>query len=409
MKENLKKINTKIKKISTESFGKLPMKEHLSYIKKISHISFIKLPISDHISSFKKLSSISFGKLPMKEQIFFVKRLSFLIKAGIPLLESLYLVREQTKSGFFKKILDDVIYDVSNGQYLSKSLSKHRNAFGDFTLNIISFGESTGILSENLEYLAEELRKKDSLRKKVIGAFIYPAVVVVATIAITAFLMLYLFPKITPIFQSMGVALPLSTRIVMAISIFAKNYGFFVFLLFILIFIGVTILIKRSERAHYVFDHIALKIPLLKQILKQYNLSNSTRTIGLLLKSGISISEAIPMTAKTTTNLVYRKEFERVSETISRGERMSSYLKNKQWLFPDTMTQIVYVGEKSGNLSSSLIYLSEMFEAEVEDFTKNLSNMIEPFLMIFMGLLVGFIAISIITPIYSITQHLSPK
>lgn len=360
-------------------------------------------------TKFSKFKNISFGKLPLKEQIFFIKRLSFLIKAGIPVLESLSIINDQTKSGSYKTILNSVIADVSNGQYLSASLAKHKKSFGEFTINIIAFGESTGILSENLEYLAEELKKKQELKKKIIGALIYPVIVLIATFAITGFLMLYLFPKITPIFQSIGAGLPLSTRIIMQTSIFLKNYGFYLVSTIIGIVIGITIMIKKNEKFHYMFDSLIIKTPFLGGIVRQYNLSNSTRTIGLLLKSGISISEALPITSKTLSNLVYKKEFENISVRISRGEQMSLYLKSRPKLFPSISTQIISVGEKSGNLSNSLIYLSQMYEAEVEDFTKNLSNMIEPFLMIFMGLLVGFIAISIITPIYSITQHLQPK
>lgn len=358
---------------------------------------------------FSGLKNISFGKIPLKEQIFFIKRLSFLIKAGIPVLESLNIINDQTKSGSQKNILSSVIVDVSNGQYLSVSLAKHKKSFGEFTINIIGFGEATGILSENLEYLAEELKKKQELKKKIIGALIYPVIVLSATFAITGFLMLYLFPKITPIFQSIGAGLPLSTRIIMNSSVFLKNYGFYLVSIIVTIIIGITILVKKNKKFHYLFDSLIIKTPFLGGIVRQYNLSNSTRTIGLLLKSGISISEALPITSKTLSSLVYKKEFENLSERIRKGDQMSSYLKEKPKLFPSISTQIISVGERSGNLSNSLIYLSQMYESEVEDFTKNLSNMIEPFLMIFMGLLVGFIAISIITPIYSITQHLTPK
>ncbi|MFZ2716277.1 MAG: type II secretion system F family protein [Minisyncoccia bacterium] len=353
--------------------------------------------------------SITFGKLSMKDQIFFVKRLSFLIKAGIPILESLNIIREQTKKGFYKKILDSVILDISNGQYLSTSLQKFRKSFGDFSINIISFGESTGILSENLEYLAEELRKKHELRRKIVGAMIYPIVVLLATFGIIAFLMLFLFPKITPIFQSIGADLPISTKIVMSISIFLKKYGGILLGVILTVSILISLLIKKSRKFKYFFDELMLKIPIVGGVIRQYNLSNSTRTIGLLLKSGITVSEALPITSKTTGNEVYKKEFGNIAHIVNKGEKISTYLKTKPKYFPPIMNQIVAVGERSGNLSNSLIYLSEIYESEVDDFTKNLSSMIEPFLMIFMGLLVGFIAISIITPIYSITSHLTPK
>ena len=150
-------------------------------------------------------------------------------------------------------------------------------------------------------------------------------------------------------------------------------------------------------------------MPIIGKIMRDYNLANFTRTMGLLLRGGITMGDALPISAKTTPNLVYKKEFKELAVVVNRGAKISTHLSKSRDLFPDIVTQIISVGEHSGNLSNSLMYLSEMYEAEVDDFTKNLSSMIEPILMIIMGILVGFIAISIITPIYGITQHLNVK
>ena len=178
------------------------------------------------------------------------------------------------------------------------------------------------------------------------------------------------------------------------------------------IFLLTTIFIitlKRSNKIRYYYDKFILKIPKIGNLIKSYNLANSTRTMGLLLKSGITLSEALPVTSRISSNMVYKEEFNKIAIDINRGERMSSQLSKSRNFFPDVFYQIVSVGERSGNLSNSLLYLSEHFESEVEDFTKNISTLIEPVLMIIMGVMVGFIAISIITPIYGITQHLQPK
>lgn len=354
-------------------------------------------------------SKVSFVRLSTQEKLFFIKRLAYLIKAGIPILESLNMIREQTRGKYYKKILDSVIHDVSNGQYLSVSLPKFRKTFGDFSINIIGFGETTGILSENLEYLAEELRKKQALKKKIIGAFIYPAIVTLATLGITGFLMVYLFPKIMPIFQSIHMELPLSTRIVIFLSNSTRSHGLITIGLIIVFIIAFVIALKQSKTFHFYFDRIILRMPIIGKIVQYYNLANCTRTMGLLLRGGVTVSDALPITEKTIGNPVYKKELHHLSKVIDRGEKLSTYLKTKRELFPDVITQIISVGERSGSLSNSFIYLSELYESEVDDFTKNLSGLIEPVLMIFMGVLVGFIAISIITPIYSITQHLQPK
>lgn len=344
--------------------------------------------------------------MSIKEQTFFVKRLSFLIKAGVPMMESLTMIRDQTRKKHHTTILDIVIKDISNGQYLSSSLAKFGNLFGDFAINIISFGESTGVLSENLEYLANELKKKNDLRKKVMGALIYPAVVTLATIGIVLFLMIYLFPKIIPVFTSLHITLPLSTRMVIFLSNFLIHHSLAllgVIILFVVIF---TIMFKKIKVFHFYFDKFIMKIPIIGEVIKNYNLANSTRTMGLLLKSGITLGETLLITTKVSGNLIYKKEFKVMANIVNRGERLSTHLATNRDLFPDVVTQIISVGERSGNLPNSLLYLSELYENEVDEFTKNIGSLIEPVLMIFMGILVGFIAISIITPIYSITQNL---
>jgi type II secretory pathway component PulF len=354
----------------------------------------------------KRYQVFSSNRLSVKEQTFFAKRLSFLIRANVPLLESLTMLREQTNSRNYGRVLDTVIDDISNGQFLSKSLSRFKKTFGEFAINIIKVGESSGILSQNLDYLADELKKKYTLRRKVFGAFIYPALITLATIGITVFLMVYLFPKIMPIFNSLHASLPLSTRIVIFLSDFLRHEGvlfFFIIALFVALF---TVVLKKSLRFHFIFDQLVMKIPIIGNMIQNYNLANTTRTLGLLLKSGITLSEAFPIVADTTKNLVYKNEFQLLSKAINRGEKISTQLKRKRNLFPDILSQMIAVGERSGNLSNTLVYLSELYDAEVDEMTKNLSTLIEPILMIFMGILVGFIAISIITPIYGITQNL---
>lgn len=361
-----------------------------------------------HKTPKEQKQTFSFVRLSMKEQTFFAKRLSFLAKAGVPILEGLHMIREQTLGKGYAKVMDSVISDVSNGQYLSTSLGKFKNVFGEFAINIISVGESTGTLSENLEYLAEELKKKQALKRKVVGAFVYPIIVTLATLGITTFLIMYLFPKIMPVFMSLHMKLPLSTRIIIALSNFLREHGFALLLGIILFFIVFMTTLKKSKKFHFLFDSVLLRIPVLGQLIAYFNLANMSRTLGLLLKSGLTLSEAIPITEKTTKNLVYKRQYQKLDTVVNRGEKISTYLKSRKGLFPDTFSQIVAVGERSGNLPHSFMYISELYEAEVDDFTKNLSQMIEPILMVVMGVLVGFIAISIITPIYGITQNIHP-
>lgn len=372
----------------------------------IISLNFFKKTVAEIIEYLKK---VSVSSMSVKDQTFFIKRLSFLVKAGIPIFESLIMIRNQTRQKSYVVILDTIIKDVSSGQCLSAGLAKFRHVFGDLSINIISFGESTGALGDNLAYLAEELKKKNALRKKILGAFVYPAVVTFAAFGIVGFLMVYLFPKIIPIFKSLHIALPLSTRIVIFVSDFLVHYGAVLIFSLVILTFSFIFALKKNIALRYYFDKAIIKTPTVGDVVKSYNLANATRTMGLLLKSGVVLGEALEITAKVAGNAVYKKEFKKLVKVVNQGDKISAYLAKNRDLFPDVLTQIISVGERTGNLSNSFIYISELYEGEVEEFTKNISTLLEPVMMIVMGIMVGFIAVSIITPIYSITQNLSPK
>ena len=318
----------------------------------------------------KYLSSVSMGGMSIKEQTFFIKRLSFLIKAGVPMLESLMMIRDQTRKKNYVAIFNTIIVDVSNGQYLSTSLSKFKHIFGEFSINIIYFGESTGILSDNLIYLAEELKKRSALRKKIISAFIYPIIIILATLCIIGFLMIYLFPKILPVFLNLHIKLPISTRMVIFFSNTLIHHWFLLFFIFISFIFVFFLVFKKNLRFRFYFDKVIMKFPKIGNWVKYYNLANSTRTMGLLLKSGVTLSDTLEITAKIAKNLVYKEEFKTMSKEVNRGGQISTHFAKNIDLFPDVLSQIVYVGERTGNLSNSLIYISELYESEVDEFTK---------------------------------------
>jgi type IV pilus assembly protein PilC len=353
------------------------------------------------------LGSTNSVRLSIHDKTFFVKRLSFLIRAGIPILDSLLMLRSQTASKSYSRVIDIVIDDISNGQFLSNSLGKFPRTFGNFIINIIRVGEMSGILSQNLDYLAEELKKRQILRRKIVGAFMYPIVISVATIGITGMLVGYIFPKIMPIFSGMKVTLPLSTQIVISISDYMRNYG-----LITLIGVGIagillSLCVKYFRPMRYAYHFALLRLPIIGPMVRSYNLANVTRTLGLLLRSGILLGNSVEIAKDTTENVVYQHALIDIGKTIDRGERLSMYMTSHPVLFPDLMTQLVGVGERTGSLSDTLVYLSELYEGEVDNFAKNLSSLLEPILMVIMGIIVGFIAISVISPIYAITQHIS--
>ena len=341
----------------------------------------------------------------LQEQVIFFKNLSVMVKAGMPLLDSIRRLQTQTKSRSMRKILEHLTKEVANGQFLSASMEHFRNIFGNFAISIIRVGEASGILSENLNYLAEELKKRRALRQKVISALIYPIIIILATLGITTLLTVYIFPKILPIFKSLNVDLPFTTRTLIAASDFLINYGFYLALGIIAAIIAWW-LILRVYAIRFIHHRFILYLPLAGKISQNYNMANFCRTLGLLLRSDIKVVEALSITAKTLTNLVYRKEFEEISKEIASGNEISRHLERRPDIFPLMLSQLIAIGETTGNLSETLLYLSDFYETELDEITKNLSSVLEPLLMIVMGGVVGFIAVSIITPIYEVTQYI---
>ncbi len=357
----------------------------------------------------KALEEMRKPRLTLKEQIFLAKRLAFFVKAGVPLIEAFSMIRAQTRSASKSRLYDTLIEDIANGQYLSTSLERMQTVFTPFAVHIIRVGETSGILTENLAYLADELTKRKELRSKIASALIYPAFITIATLGVTILLTVFIFPKILPIFSSLHVPLPMTTLALIAISAYFQSYGILTLLLLIAAGIVFYLLKKRYEKIAYYTDRFMLSLPILGSIMRSYNLATLCRTLGLMLRSGIPITQAMTVVTGTTSNLVYKKVFEEATEVLVRGETISEGFSVYPKLFGDTLIHMVAVGEKTGNLSQTLMYLSELYETEVNDLTKNLSSSIEPVLMLIMGLIVGLIAVSVITPIYSITQHLSPR
>lgn len=345
-------------------------------------------------------------RMSIKEQSVFARRLSFLIRAQVPLLESLTILRSQARTSSRRILFDHIIHDVANGQFLSASLAKFQRVFGDFAINIIRVGEEGGMLDQNLLYLADELQKKQALQRKIIGAMIYPIFIAFATIGMTGLITISIFPKILPIFKTLNVPLPITTRILMALSSFLILHGLALALtLIVLIGIGLFTYLY-VPRIRLFSDRALLRIPLFGQLIRSYHLSNTCRTSGILLKSHFSIVRTSQITADTMPNAAYRRELSALTEEIRRGRPIASCLATQPDLFPSMVSELVAIGEKTGSLSDTFLYLATYYENEVDDLTKNLSGALEPLLMVFMGVIVGFVALSVITPIYAITQNL---
>ncbi len=340
------------------------------------------------------------------EQALIAKRLSFLIHAGVTLHESLTIITTQTRSPRKRMILQRITARVQGGTFLSSCLRDYGTLFHPLTVTLIRIGEHTGTLSNNLTYLESELRKRHALKQKIMGALIYPLFVTVATLGVTGALIMFIFPKLMPIFQSLNIELPFTTKALLSVSTFLDTWWMHtvgVCTVLILLF-SVSRTLLPSFR--YTTDTLLLFIPIIGPLVKLYNATQFTRTLELTQNAGVSLREGIALTREVTQNARYAKLYAYIGERVEQGERMSVALHTHHALFPDTLPHMIETGENSGSLARTLGYLSEFYESEIDDKTKNLSNSLEPLLLLIMGLTVGLVAVSVITPIYEITRHM---
>lgn len=344
-----------------------------------------------------------FNGISAQEKINFARNLSVGIKSGMPLIEVLTLLKQQTTSKYFQNIIQRFIDNVNNGQSLAQALSNAKNIFDEFFISIIRVGESSGNLSSSLLYLSQELKKQHDIKNRVKSALIYPVIIFCATIGVTLFLTVFIFPKLLPVFSSLNIDLPLSTKILIMLLAFIKGYGFIILGALIVLFV-ISKLLLKLKKVRFFYDSILLKVPFMSKVIKNLTLTSFTRSMHVLLKSGVTIMDALSIARSTFSNLYYKKEIDNMVEYVRRGESMTHYLEQNPRLFPSMLTGMIKVGESAGKLEENLEYLSEYYESEVDEILKNLTTVIEPVMLLLMGLMVGFIAISIITPIYKVSQ-----
>jgi type IV pilus assembly protein PilC len=335
------------------------------------------------------------------EKVVFAKHLSLMVKSGVVISEALKILY-QGAQGKFKTTIGEIYNSVKSGRTLSRSLARYPKIFSDFFVGAVYAGESSGTLGESLENVANELRKEKELDDKIKGALLYPIIILVAAFALSLFLAFYILPKIIPLFEGLKMKLPWTTRALIAGSHFIQKNGSWL-LISIIIAVVVLLWLLRQNFAKPFFHKIWLSLPIVNNIIRQANLARFTRTLGTLLGSGLNIVEALEITAKTTTNYYYARALAAVGKGVSKGNKLSLSLEKYQDYFPDMLIRMLAIGEESGKLEETLAYLADFYELEVDNATKNLSTVVEPILLIVIGLGVGFLALSIITPIYGIT------
>jgi len=351
------------------------------------------------INFFKNIAK-RWGWVSLVEKMVFSRHLAVMIEAGLSLNRALQILSKQSKNPKFKKIIDRIEDNVRQGKSFSDSLALYPKVFDNIYVNMVRVGESGGNLNEVLKMLSEQMRKDHELISRVRGAMIYPSVIIVAMFGIGILMMIMVVPKLTDIFTEIEMDLPLSTKVIIAISNFLEHN----YIWGIIILIGLAIAIKllyKIKSVKKVFHKVYLYLPIFGSLTKKVNSARFSRIISSLIKSGVSIVQSLQIVAGVLTNIHFKNALLEASQEVQKGKELSVSLDKYKNLYTPMVVQMIDVGEKTGNLSEILETLADFYEEEIDNTTKNLSSIIEPVIMIIIGGAVGFFAVSMIQPMYS--------
>lgn len=338
-----------------------------------------------------------------KEILFFTRQFATLFASGVPIVEAFDALIGQIKNKTFKKVLTQMKNDIEKGSSLADAMKKHPRVFSSLYVNMVRAGEEGGMLDKVLFRMADYFEKMIKLRRKIIGAMIYPSLVIGVAILVVAIIMIFVIPTFSKLFGEMGLQLPLPTRITIGLSNFMVQTGIFIILGIIGFFIFIK-LFRRTDKGKKITDSILLKFPLLGVILLKSSLSRFARTLGTLLGSGVPILNSMEISAKASGNKVIEDVVIQMKDDITAGKSLTEVLKSRPTLFPPIFIQMVSVGESTGGTDDMLNKVADFYDEEVDNAVANLMNMLEPALIVFLGVTIGFIVISLYLPIFKLGE-----
>lgn len=348
----------------------------------------------------KNLSTISF-----EERISFVENLSVMLKAGISISRGLQILVKQTHNLRMKNVLTEVYSQVESGKSLSDALAKYPSVFSNIVVNMIRVGEIGGNLDKSLEYLSVQLHREADLKSKVKGAMIYPSVIVSAMVIIGILMSIFVLPKLTSIFKEFNTQLPVTTKIVIGVADFMSANAVVTILALVTVVAAIIVLLKTPV-GKLAFHVILLHFFIISSIVKKVNLARFARILSSLLKSGVPIVQALEVTGESMSLIPYRELVMKAAVDVKLGKPLTDSLSVDNNLFPVLIVQMLQVGEESGTVQEILEQLAMHYEEEVDTTLRNLSSIIEPLLLLFIGGIIGFLAMALIAPIYNISQSI---
>ena len=379
--------------------------------------SDVELPSRDHVIAYlrkqklipvavrEKPKDISFGqkkRVKARDLVIFTRQFSTMINAGLPLVQALYILAKQTDNPTLKKAVSEIVYDVESGNTLADALKQHPKVFSSLYINMVAAGESGGLLDTILMRLATFMEKSEQLQRKVKGAMIYPGVVLSVAVIAISILLLFVIPTFETVFASFNQTLPLPTRIVIGLSNLLQSYWWAI----LVALVGAGFMFKRwvaTRSGRLQFDRILLKLPVLGSLVQKAAIARFTRTLGTMLSSGVTILDGLEITARTAGNRVIHDAVMRSRTAIAGGKSIAEPLKETD-VFPPMVTQMIHVGEETGDLDGMLSKIADFFEDEVDVAVENLLKVLEPALIVILGTIVGGMIVAMYLPIFGLVN-----
>lgn len=345
------------------------------------------------------------GRIKTDEIVTLTRNLSSMLTAGLPLTRALSVLERQSANVRLKQTLKSVREDINKGQPFYESLGKFPKVFSDLYVAMVRAGEESGQLSGALKTLGIQMERTATLKKKIKGAMIYPCIVIVIMMLIGVLMMIYVVPSITATFVKMNVELPMTTKILIAVSDFMSTHTVIVLAGVVMSIVGFMYLL-RTRIGKKVFHFVVLKIPVIGVIVKEVNSARTARTLSSLLMSGVDVINSINITEDVVQNIYYKAILKDAAQRVEKGTVLSEIFIEKNDFYPILVGEMIAVGEETGQISNMLEELARFYETEIDQKTKDLSTIIEPILMVIIGATVGFFALAMIAPIYSISDSI---
>jgi type IV pilus assembly protein PilC len=353
----------------------------------------------------KSRKSFTIGRVKQKMLVTFTRQFSTLIDAGLPVLRSLRILERQMKPSVLKNALIDIVDDVESGSSLSDAMAKQPKCFSKLYVNMVKAGEAGGALEVILQRLADFLEKAQSLKGKIIGAMVYPAVVIAVAIGILTFIMVAIIPKFKKIFDEFGMTLPWATQKLIAISNWMSEYWWTIPLFPMGLYL-LAKLLRLTRWGNYALDRALLWIPIIGELVEKTIVARTMRTLGTLVSSGVPILEALTIVKETSNNAVFERMFQRVFESVREGDTIADPMRESR-LVDDMVVNMIEVGEETGDLDTMLYKIADFYDEWVDNLVKSLLSLLEPLMIVFLGFTIGAIVISLFLPLIKLLEGLS--